>query len=196
MIETAFVSPVFFEKIETINNEDLKKFTYELKNKTTGRIASNLGGWQSESIEEPLAELKDLVQEITTRCNQFHVDLGIKSSYVHAITNMWINVNKTGSMNRPHCHPGSTFSGVYYVSCKLDSGRIVFTNPNAYFCNEGHIETYTPVTSAMYFQRPEESKIIIFPSWMSHYVEPNENSEDRISISFNTSIYREDLLDQ
>jgi hypothetical protein len=48
----------------------------------------------------------------------------------------------------------------------------------------------------MYFQRPEESKIIIFPSWMSHYVEPNENLEDRISISFNTSIYREDLLEQ
>ena len=30
-----------------------------------------------------------------------------------------------------------------------------------------------------------EDTLLIFPSWLDHYVEPNESDEDRISISFN-----------
>ncbi len=192
MIESAFIMPLFYEKISTLNNLKLKEYALKLKSESPGRIASNFGGWQSDSIEERVDELSDRADVITDRCNQFHLSMGFKSTFVHRITNMWININSQGNMNHPHVHPGSALSGVYYVDCHPDSGKIVFTNPNAYFCNEDTIETYTPVTSGKYFQIPEVSKIVIFPAYMSHYVEPNLNKEDRISISFNTLLYRTD----
>jgi uncharacterized protein (TIGR02466 family) len=32
---------------------------------------------------------------------------------------------------------------------------------------------------------PKENNIVLFPSWLEHYVSDNESDEDRISISFN-----------
>jgi uncharacterized protein (TIGR02466 family) len=197
MIETAFVMPIWIDRIPTVDNRSIEKFCYDWKDKSPGRIASNAGGWQSESIEERISELGELVDQITMKCNEFHIAQGWKSTFVHRISNMWININGKGHMNHPHAHPGSSLSGVYYIKCNTaTSGRIMFINPNAYHCNEDLIDTFTPVTSSKYFQRPEENKLLIFPSWMTHYVEPNQTDEDRISISFNTLLYRQDQLDQ
>ena len=38
---------------------------------------------------------------------------------------------------------------------------------------------------------PSPLSCIIFPSWLSHYVEPNMSDEKRISLSFNFDIKRE-----
>jgi uncharacterized protein (TIGR02466 family) len=35
---------------------------------------------------------------------------------------------------------------------------------------------------------PLEGRMLIFPSYLAHQVEPNESDEDRISVSFNLSI--------
>ena len=35
--------------------------------------------------------------------------------------------------------------------------------------------------------QPREGMMIIFPSWLLHYVEPNLCEDDRIAISFNIS---------
>ena len=34
---------------------------------------------------------------------------------------------------------------------------------------------------------PEDNKLILFPSWLEHDVEPSKSDEDRISIAFNVS---------
>jgi uncharacterized protein (TIGR02466 family) len=195
MIEAAFIHPVWIKFNSHIDNNKLINYSYQLKTQSTGRTASNFGGWQSESIEERVEELGELVDEITFNCNEFHKAMGYKSSYVHRISNMWININGKGHMNHPHTHPGSVLSGVYYVKCNpKTSGRIMFTSPHSYHCNEDHIETFTPATSGKYFQWPEENKLLIFPAHMCHYVEPSQDDDDRISISFNTALYREDQL--
>ena len=33
----------------------------------------------------------------------------------------------------------------------------------------------------------EENVLLLFPSWLKHYVNPNLSNEDRISLSFNTN---------
>ena len=32
---------------------------------------------------------------------------------------------------------------------------------------------------------PDAGLLVLFPSWMEHFVEPHDNDEPRISISFN-----------
>ena len=38
-------------------------------------------------------------------------------------------------------------------------------------------------------EKPEKGKLVLFPSWLEHYVEPNLTNEDRISMSFDTQIH-------
>ena len=47
------------------------------------------------------------------------------------IGNMWANINPPGGYNRPHIHPNSHFSGVYYIKATKDSGEIVFNDPRS-----------------------------------------------------------------
>ena len=35
---------------------------------------------------------------------------------------------------------------------------------------------------------PEEGKLMIWPSWLLHYVKPNLSDDTRISIAFNTTV--------
>ena len=44
---------------------------------------------------------------------------------------MWANINPPGGYNRPHIHPNSHFSGVYYIKATKDSGDIVFNDPRS-----------------------------------------------------------------
>ena len=55
------------------------------------------------------------------------------------------------------------------------------------FVNEEHnlLKRYNKYNSAEYFVKPTENFCILFPSYLPHYVEPNLNKQNRISISFN-----------
>jgi len=102
--------------------------------------------------------------------------------------NMWANINPPGGYNRPHIHPNSHFSGVYYIKAPKNSGNIVFNEPKpgahmvmprrkpgkppSHLWKEVHVD-------------PLEGRIIMFPSWLWHCVEPNESNDIRISVSFN-----------
>ena len=104
--------------------------------------------------------------------------------------NMWININSLGSFNRPHIHQNSVFSGVYYVSTSGNDGNIVFQHPainHQYHLTQNHVGEFNNFTSARFSVVPNSGKLIIFPAWLQHYVEPNTQDTDRISISFNTN---------
>ena len=69
------------------------------------------------------------------------------------------------------------WSGVYYVQSNADSGRIFFTDPR--YQATMYSPRYAPgkdrkaeVWSEVYYQ-PIEGRLILFPSWLMHEVEPN-----------------------
>ena len=95
-----------------------------------------------------------------------------------AIVGLWANISSFTNYNIPHTHldfidlyPYKSYSGVIYLKTPLNSGRICFKSPIA---TDGWIEI-----------PPEETGIIIFPSTLEHYVQPNLSKEDRISLAFN-----------
>ncbi len=109
---------------------------------------------------------------------------------------MWSIVNGPGSVNKAHIHPGSLWSGVYYIQTPQSSGDIEFTDPRT--VNIMHQPTLEPNK-----RRPAESwtkvrftpkagRMLLFPSWLYHSVGPNLSSQpgdqsDRVIISFNLS---------
>ena len=101
---------------------------------------------------------------------------------------MWSNINPPGGYIRPHLHPNSHFSGVYYIKAPKNSGQIVFNEPRAaaHMVMPRRKEGQPP--SHLWSEvrvDPLEGRIIIFPAWLWHCVEPNESNDIRISVSFN-----------
>lgn len=188
MLEIAFTTPIYVESVHNIDNESLSLYCNQLKHTSVGRQYSNLGGWQSDNVvsDKKFYKLIAYVEDYTA--NYFSM-LGYKKNLTYKVNDLWVNINGKNNSNHPHVHPGSSASGVYFVKCdpKL-SGRIVFINPHAYNFNEDYINEYSPANSGKHFHYPVEGKLLIFQPWISHYVEPNLDINDRISISFNIGL--------
>jgi len=104
----------------------------------------------------------------------------------------WVNVNPQHGFNVPHDHPGYTWSGVYYVSLpekkdpKSRSGSIELLDPRT---NTAAMATDIARSSTYFSPKrtltPKNGMILIFPSYLRHWVYPNEEEENRISMAFN-----------
>jgi uncharacterized protein (TIGR02466 family) len=104
---------------------------------------------------------------------------------------MWANVSPPGASNQMHAHPGCVWSAVYYVDDGGDAktGKLVLHDPrfpmnrmaapDLVFAVEGE-------TEEMKFEAdPEPGKLIAFPSWLMHSVQPHSGPRERISIAIN-----------
>jgi uncharacterized protein (TIGR02466 family) len=191
IVSTIFSSFVITDKLTFIDNKDLEEYAYSLKKQDKGVVKSNFLGWQSDILQTPNDQVSMLAITILNRINLIKKDLGFLEKTDVYLNNLWININQKASFNRPHLHPHATFSGVYYVKCNSNSGDLVFKHPavaQQYSLKEETVDKYNDFNASTWAIVPEESKLIIFPSWLEHYVEPNPKDEDRISIAFNADI--------
>ncbi len=100
----------------------------------------------------------------------------------------WGNISRKGNYHRMHNHPGNAWSGVYYVASNSHPGSM-----------GGVLELYDsrPFTEMVetpgspYGQRvhirPTPGLMVLFPSWLYHFVHPSDNDELRVSIAFNAA---------
>ena len=130
----------------------------------------------------PNGELEPLSVEIAEFCKSINLDIN-----EIAIPQMWINVNKKNDWNTIHSHGQYTLSGTYYVKVPKDSGQIVFRDPrpsaisNLFMVNTFDKGEFRKVKTI-------EGLLILFPSYLDHFVEPSNADEDRISISFDVVV--------
>ena len=176
-----------FSSFLSINNFkfNIKKYEKEILNakmKNKGKIRSTYNGWQSDAYKTVPKNLMALFKKINENVKEIEKKLFLSNQL--RLHNLWYNVNSLGSFNRPHHHPYSTVSGVYYISIPKNSGNIVFVNKSldVYY---KQVKNYNEYNSSTWVMHPKENQCILFPSYLSHYVEPNLNKKERISISFN-----------
>lgn len=108
----------------------------------------------------------------------------------------WMNANPPGGFNAPHTHPGAHWSGVYYVSQPEtesgNSGMIEFMDPRSDLPNWRLLQA--PAFRLKRKLRPAAGEIVIFPSYLLHWVYPNETDEERVSIAFNATFRKPKAL--
>ena len=169
-----------FRKHETrvTFNEDMEGWVSGQMSKKKTVIKSNRGGWQSE-LQKPDDTFNPLVQKINEVCKNINLD--VKETL---ITQLWVNVNKRGDWNAIHQHGDVAYlSGTYYVKVPKDSGTLVFRDPRP-----GAISNNF---TSQRFDKGEFKRInltdgllMLWPSYLDHFVEPSQTDEERISISF------------
>jgi uncharacterized protein (TIGR02466 family) len=179
--EQLWATPYFYS-IEKINFEvDIVKWILEKSKKELSVFKSNVGGWQS-NIQNNKTELSPLISYINSFCK--NINLGIQQIDIPEI---WINVNKKNDWNTIHQHGGYTFSGVYYVKTPKDCGRLAFRDPRpGAISNSFLVDRYD--NGELRYVNIKEGLFLLFPSYLEHFVEPNNSKEERISMSFNLNV--------
>ena len=184
-------------------NSELEATILAQRARNPGVTASNNGGWHSARdfsvwgglrAAEVLAFARSAATQLTARRDGRKID---PDWTVEA----WANVNGPGDSNACHYHPGSFWSGAYYVNdggCAADpslGGEFEMLDPRGpapmmqapslKFAGEdgqsaGSAETIQP--------RP--GLLFLFPSFLLHSVRPYRGTGVRISIAFNLGLYR------
>lgn len=102
-----------------------------------------------------------------------------------AVTSSWLTNTAPGEYARMHHHGTSDISGVMYVRSNPN------TSGNLYLQNHDPIKSSTLLTSQLSIQQdipPAEGLIVLFPGWMLHGTRVNQDTENRISLSFNIKL--------
>ena len=146
---------------------------------------SGKNSWQSmreiHKIEDPA--MKEWVESLDPLLKDWAKEILEEEGFKLVIDSAWFNINPPGGENKPHTHPGSMWSGVYYVDKPEGSGNLQLYDPivQRHPLREPKNKTRKSITNI----KSETGGLIMFPAWLQHSVEVNTCKNDRISISFN-----------
>ena len=187
MIKAAYFPTIIYAKDVQLDNRLFEREVVEWSKKDKGIRRTNMIGWHSTTDMHKIPVFKTLVDELFKMQMEIYKEELLSREPI--IGNMWANINPPGGYNRPHIHPNSHFSGVYYIKAPQNSGDIVFNDPRsgAHMIMPERIKDSKPPSHLWREVRinPLEGRLIMFPSWLWHCVDPNESNDIRISVSFN-----------
>ena len=167
-------------------NQYLEQKIIQWSKQNRGVSKTNAGGWHSETDMNKKEEYNPLTKELFNMQEEIYQKEHLNRKPV--LGNMWANINYPKCFTRPHIHPNSLFSGVYWIKTPQNSGKLMaydprpgaqMTMPNR---KEGKLP---PEFWREVHYEPKAGRCIMFPSWLWHEVKPNESNDIRISVSFN-----------
>jgi len=186
MIKEGFFPTLIYAEDLKLDTDEMAKNIIQWSKEDEGVKKTNVNGWHSQTDMHNRPEYKPLVDELFKMVHQmFHEEF---LDGEPNLGNMWANINPAGGYNKPHVHPNSLFSGVYYVKTPPNCGQLICQDPRPGIqtCMPNRKKGQPPkhLWREVHLQ-PQENRAIMFPSWLWHSVQPNQSNEDRISISFN-----------
>jgi len=186
LIKDTFFPTNIYAKDVQLDNNLLTQQIMNWSKVDEGVKKTNMNGWHSPTTMNQKEEYAPLVRELYNMMHEVWKEEWLDRKPF--LGNMWANINYSGGYNRPHIHPNSLFSGVYYVKTQDNCGNLVVNDPRPGIqttmpsrvkgrppkdlWREAHIAPYT-------------GRIIMFPAWLWHAVENNNSNDTRISVSFN-----------
>jgi len=107
------------------------------------------------------------------------------------VTQSWALMNPPGVGMHAHTHSNSLVSGsLYYAPMPNPPGNMVFERANGYQqidlrVSEGRQNVYNTPRNAVV---PKQGDLVLFSSSIMHFVEPNQSTQNRYSIAFNSFV--------
>ena len=167
-------------------NQYLEQKIIQWSQQDKGEQKTNAGGWHSKTDMNKKEEYNPLTKELFNMQDEIYQKEHLSLKPV--LGNMWANINYPGNFNRPHLHPNSLFSGVYFIKTPQKSGNFMIyePRPGVQYTMPNRKEVKLPPELWREVQyEPVAGRCIMFPSWLWHEVKPNQSNDIRISVSFN-----------
>jgi uncharacterized protein (TIGR02466 family) len=202
-VRSYFPTPVVVARVPLTAEDNARlRETILAREKThAGVHHSNLLGWQSadDFLHWGGEEGKKLLGFAKALADRLAGDRAGNRVAVEWFINAWANINRRGHANDAHAHPGSVFSGCYYV----DDGGV---NDDPALGGALQINDPRGIAPAMYAPelavalsgcqtaggseiiQPKTGQMLLFPAWLSHGVRPYLGDGTRISVAFNFAI--------
>ena len=103
----------------------------------------------------------------------------------------WLTYKKPGQFHKAHTHPNTLIAAVFYYDIQEDDAAICFSK-DVKSVNRCHFEPsllldyqdYPYSQEEIYF-KPQQNNLIIFPSYVTHGVPPNETNRIRKALGVN-----------
>lgn len=202
-VRSYFPTPVVIARVPMAadDNARLRETILAREKADAGVHHSNLLGWQSadDFTRWGGAEGGTLLGFAKALADRLAGDRAGNRVAVAWFVNAWANINRRGHANESHAHPGSVFSGCYYV----DDGGI---GDDPALGGALQINDPRGILPAMYAPElavalggcqtaggseiipPRTGQMVLFPAWLSHGVRPYLGDGTRISVAFNFAI--------
>jgi uncharacterized protein (TIGR02466 family) len=185
IVKNIFTSFLAYEQNLNFDNIKLNSYCKEKIYSSERYINTNLK--QSDALDLTAAAVKPLFDHVIKLSNELKITCGLHKDLELEIQRAWANLNNSEAIDHPHSHANSLFSGVYYVNGDNNCGNLNLLNPVdiVTWCIPQHYVTspnnYNCSEQVIF---PETGTLIMFPSWIKHYVKPSDESKERISIAF------------
>ena len=186
MIKAKYFPTIVYAKDVNLDNKLFENSVVEWSQKDKGLNRTNLKGWHSKTDMHNIPVFKPLVDELLKMQREIFQEEWLEGESI--IGNMWANINPPGSMNRAHIHPNSLWSGVYYIKAPQNSGQLKIEDPRSVALMSRPRQKDVPKPERLWREHsydPKAGRLIMFPSWLNHCVDPNNSNDIRISVSFN-----------
>jgi uncharacterized protein (TIGR02466 family) len=202
MLNHVFTTPILRDRVPLSAAElaELRDYIVGLRTQSPGEIKSNRGGWHSHgNIFGP--EHRDfpaLRGAVYAALSAYLGDaFGFRGEVPLSLTG-WSIVNRPGDYNQPHNHVTNLLSGALYIAvpAEMTGGAIVFQDPrlnlNAHDTEAMRSAGVNPPWQIPSISvAPTAGEILVFPSWLVHWVEPfacEDAQALRIVVSFNATV--------
>ncbi len=177
-------------------NAALQNLILAEEERDKGLVKSNVGGWHSaldflHRDEEPLQRILARMRNLMMALIPETMAAPKTDSHLRMAIEAWANVLRAGEYNTIHNHPNATWSGVYYVTGNQHTisgralpfaGKLEFVDPRpgASISYQNNSKLY-----GRCMVEPQAGRMVMFPSWLQHFVHPCAGAGERISIAFN-----------
>lgn len=132
--------------------------------------------------DKEILSFLELEKQILVAIKEVMNMLQINPDYEVEITEMWGNVSPKGKDHEYHNHPNNLFSGIYYLT-EGEATRFVDPRPSNSVFQLDHKPN--PRLGNIISMRATPNTMLIFDSWLYHYVPTNNSEQIRKTISFN-----------
>jgi uncharacterized protein (TIGR02466 family) len=183
-------TPVYRRQHDTVGdvNAALAEHIRRRSREEPSAKASNLGAWQSRAdllradapaVQRLIAWISEAVAALERLVLPTPSDAG------HPVAEAWGMLYRARDAQGVHVHPGSVWSGVYYVEVPELAGE------------QGGLELLDPRTArrvrhgtGVHRIAPSPGLLVAFPSWLEHRVRPHDAPGERIAVAFNVGYRR------
>jgi uncharacterized protein (TIGR02466 family) len=199
-IALAFPTPILRKRFEaSAVNEGLKRAILAREQQEAGITRSLIGGWHSKEdlldwAEPEIGPFRGYIAQAVQEMTNFAMTDLANAGRVNVDLDggAWANVVRHGSYHKIHNHPDCDWSGVYYVAVgsadpagPAENGMIEFLDPRMGATTPS---LGGPAALPKLRVAPEPGLMLIFPSWLYHYVNTFHGTGERISIAFNIKL--------
>jgi uncharacterized protein (TIGR02466 family) len=198
------IFPIHYYQTQISENESLKrKYLNKIVETYREKHVGSPKGWITNKMhtsfeedklnEEIFVDYTELDQLYSSYVNTFMGD-----SWSGYIESLWFNCYIDGDYQEQHNHVNPStvdnchFSCIHYLSFdKTRHKPVVFCDPLDAL-RSTNLELKSHKYDGRHYPQIEEGDLLMFPSYLNHYVSPSQKTEDypRVTISFNLKLER------